>query len=943
MSGNLSLQLRLTGDASNLKAAVVSATEAVQQVGPAAQAGAGQATAAINRLGASHQAATVASAALSRQTGITRQQMQQLAPQLNDVFTTLSMGASPMQVAIQQGGQITQVFGGIGPTMRAFAGALGAGGIAALAFGGAAALVVTHGASLQAQQRTLAVAIQGTGRSAEVSTQQLQAFIRQLERAGAADANQVVANLARTQGLSSEDIGRSVTLGPSLAAVAGTEVAAGVQQLADAFRAGYEGIRKLDEQLNFLTATEREQIRVMLEHGQRAEGMRLASDRLARQIGGADKAAVSGTTVAFREMTGAWTEFMDAVSQSGPVLLAMKALELSVRGVAGVVKSATPAGEADQLQRRIKALEGQLADKDSYGAPTVGGEARRALEAQLSALRGQLGGVRNLSGPITGGAASAPDVQDTAKAAAEIQRQAKLVDTLTLSYQDQQRVMSVGITQRAQMVARIQAERDADLHSIVGKERDELIRRRVAEVAQQEAAAREADLVAMTAETAAAIAAANASDQGRAAMMRASAAAEAHAQAATQSQTAENALAKALLNRNAAQIAVSGADQALQLREQAEGAERVAAALRNGFQAGRVAEVEEQVRQLTAQLRAAAEATDDPRLKVVLGRLSGSIGSSVVRSDQAAQSRQLAEMQLGQRQEMEKLALRERLSSGFTSGGEAARQLADLQAVHDLERARLSTSSEQAQEYRRQAQAISQLTLQVQGQEAAWSEVAGAARDAFADVGRQIMTDLKNGELGFKTLENVGMSVAEKLLSKFMELAIINPLLNSFGLGGGGLPSLGGLFGLGGGASTAGAGALPVPGPFLLGSIFHDGGMVGGAAPGRMVPIDLFRHAPRMHTGGYIGPDERPIIARVGEHVLTPEQMAGMGGSRVSVPITFHGDAGSPADRRRLKAMVEDAVDAGIARRAPQIAAVSTAATMSAVKRGGDAARVMGR
>jgi hypothetical protein len=72
-------------------------------------------------------------------------------------------------------------------------------------------------------------------------------------------------------------------------------------------------------------------------------------------------------------------------------------------------------------------------------------------------------------------------------------------------------------------------------------------------------------------------------------------------------------------------------------------------------------------------------------------------------------------------------------------------------------------------------------------------------------------------------------------------------------------------------------------------SIFHSGGVVGsGSAPSRRVPSFVFHGAPRLHTGGFIGPGEVPIIARAGETVLTPQQMAQLGpagGGEVNVQV----------------------------------------------------------
>jgi hypothetical protein len=988
MSGDLTLQLRITGDASGLKASVVDANTAVGtigptaqtsattaatalgkigptaqagaaqavtavgKIGPAAQTSATQAAAAIGRIGPTvqtsgaqvvavlntlrggQQAAALTSATLGRQSGITANQMRQLAPQINDVVTTLAMGARPMQVAIQQGGQITQIFGGVGPTLRAFATTLGAGNIAALALGGTVALLAAKGAALQVQQRELTVALTGTGRAAEVTTGQLQAYIRQLERAGASDAQGIVAGLARTQGLSGGDIGRIVGLAPGLAAVQGTGIGDAAQQLASAFTSGYAGIKKLDDALQFLTATEREQVQTMLQHGQRADALRLASDRLATQLGGADKAAVGDITKAFREMGSAWSDFTTELAKSSYVQAFLTVIAGSAKLAAEAIKGITPAVTA-QAQLAQALTDKARAEQALKVAPAAAipflqkqlDDANRRLSALGHADADQHAVQMLLGGPITGGAATSPGDNGGAN---EASRQKKLVDDLTQSYRDQQRVLAVGIAQRPAMIAQIAAEHEAEANGITGKQREELIRRRVAEAVNSEAAARAQDVQGMTAETAAAMSAVAASEQGRAAMLRASAAAQAHGQAAQQAGVNESALARAILNRQAAQTATSGAEQALQLEEQATAAERIAAAMRNGFQAEHVAEVGEQVRQLTAQLRAAAEATDDPRLKSLLTGLSGRIGSAVQRTDAATQDQQLSGMILAQRQNLETLRLQSSFAGFGGSQADQAKALADLQAVHDLERSKLDITSEQARVYRDQAQAIASTTLTVQRQQDAWREV--------GQVGQQIANDIANGQIGFKTLEKVGLSVAQTLIQKFAELAIVNPLMNAIGLGGGGLPSFGDLFGGGGGSSFGGAME-----PFAIGSIYHAGGIAGGRAPGRAVPIGLFAGAPRLHGGGFIGAGEVPAILRAGEGVFTPEQMAAMGGGRgTSVTINFSGDAGNPADRRRLSMMVQQAADAAVVRRMPAIAASSNASLLGQVKQGGAAARALG-
>lgn len=86
---------------------------------------------------ARQKAITAASLQTANAFGVTARQAQQLAPQINDVVTSLLGGASAFQVLTQQGGQITQAMGGVGNTFRALAGLFTPMRVGVLAVGGA--------------------------------------------------------------------------------------------------------------------------------------------------------------------------------------------------------------------------------------------------------------------------------------------------------------------------------------------------------------------------------------------------------------------------------------------------------------------------------------------------------------------------------------------------------------------------------------------------------------------------------------------------------------------------------------------------------------------------------------------------------------------------------------------------------------------------------------
>jgi tape measure domain-containing protein len=86
----------------------------------------------------------------------------------------------------------------------------------------------------------------------------------------------------------------------------------------------------------------------------------------------------------------------------------------------------------------------------------------------------------------------------------------------------------------------------------------------------------------------------------------------------------------------------------------------------------------------------------------------------------------------------------------------------------------------------------------------------------------------------------------------------------------------------------------------------HTGAIAGGRMQmHRRVNPGVFFNAPRFHTGGIIGSDEVPILAKRKEGVFTPEQMKAMGGLggqhiKIEAPITVNGSAGTPAQNADL-------------------------------------------
>lgn len=154
------------------------------------------------------------------------------------------------------------------------------------------------------------------------------------------------------------------------------------------------------------------------------------------------------------------------------------------------------------------------------------------------------------------------------------------------------------------------------------------------------------------------------------------------------------------------------------------------------------------------------------------------------------------------------------------------------------------------------------------GWRAVAQSLADYARDAMdwgKGLGQSLVSAFQSAESAFRTFVTTGKLDFKSLVSSILaDLAVIaarrfilGPIANALS---------GALGGLGGGGG-------------LFAGILHQGGIVGGPAPMRMVPAMAFAAAPRMHEGGWAGlrPDEVPAILQRGERVLSRREAAAYG------------------------------------------------------------------
>ncbi|MFC7611692.1 phage tail length tape measure family protein [Teichococcus aestuarii] len=229
---------------------------------------------------------------LGHSSRITAQQMSQLTPQLNDIFTSIAGGMPAMMILTQQGPQITQVFGGVRATMAAVAATVGTTtiAVAGLTASIGALIVVSEGAERRLDR--LADRLRATrtdyDRMAQVATEAgLNGIGSTLSREDRTDVARILAG-PRQFGGSSQDLVLLTRTAEDLARVMGTDAAEAASKLAKAMRDPAAVAKELnEEQFPGMERSLLRQIERLQRTGDRAGAFARVLEAVRRQTEGA--------------------------------------------------------------------------------------------------------------------------------------------------------------------------------------------------------------------------------------------------------------------------------------------------------------------------------------------------------------------------------------------------------------------------------------------------------------------------------------------------------------------------------------------------------------------------------------------------------------------------------------------------------------------------------
>ncbi|WP_347884113.1 phage tail tape measure protein [Pseudomonas aestiva] len=297
--------------------------------------------------------------------------MRGVPAQLTDIVVSLQAGQAPLTVFLQQGGQLKDMFGGLGPAAKALGGyVLGLVNPFTLAAAAAAVLgVAYYQGSEEASRYTKAIIL--TGNAAGVSTGQMADMAASISRTTgttgqASEALVLLAESAKIPASQFETIGKAAVAFSSATGRAIDDVVGEFVRLADE---PTKAAAALDEKYRFLTLAVYEQIKALEEQGDKQEAARVAEDAYAKAL--TERSAEIKRNLGTIE--GAWASLGSMAKRAWDAMLNI--------------------GRPDTMQDRISDLKKQIAELEGVTSSTGGRQAARDdanRKAQIEQLRSQL-------------------------------------------------------------------------------------------------------------------------------------------------------------------------------------------------------------------------------------------------------------------------------------------------------------------------------------------------------------------------------------------------------------------------------------------------------------------------------------------------------------------------------------------------------------------------
>lgn len=292
--------------------------------------------------------------------------------QFTDIAVSLQGGQNPLTVLLQQGGQLKDMFGGIGPAARAMGGyILGLVNPFTVAAAAAAALgLAYYKGSQEADEYNKAIIF--TGNSAGTSANQLRSMADQVSATvgttGA--AAEVLAKLAGNGRIASSSFEDITEAALEWEKATGRAIDETVAEFAKIAKDPVAAAKELNDQYNFLTASVYAQIVALKEQGNTIGAANLLTDTYAETI----RSRTGEVTANLGLIEGAWRKIKSAASEAIDATLDVgrtRSIDSQIANLEKIV-----AGRKDGILAQLF--------PDDLGA---GSQSTKFIESQIAALK----------------------------------------------------------------------------------------------------------------------------------------------------------------------------------------------------------------------------------------------------------------------------------------------------------------------------------------------------------------------------------------------------------------------------------------------------------------------------------------------------------------------------------------------------------------------------
>lgn len=324
-----------------------------------------------------YERATTQTTGLGQATGLTRMQILTLQYTLNDVAASLASGTSPFTILMQQGGQVTQAFGGLGGTLRALitpARLLG-GVVGGLAIGLGVLMAVNERA--ERTMRSFEASLAASGRAGDLSRAQISSLVREANRLPDVDrsaAETMVLGLLRARQIGTETYRRLIELSGNYALAVGKDAPAALAELADGLRRPAQFADQLHEKFGLMSLAQYQQIEAAQKAGKAYEGQAVILSELEKRMSGLMDRASTPLQKSFTDLGNAWNDLKRNFTDSQWISNLVGAFARLTGGVADLVES-LPGSQSslnsrlDALLRDRRTIQGQIGDLPSAVSP----------------------------------------------------------------------------------------------------------------------------------------------------------------------------------------------------------------------------------------------------------------------------------------------------------------------------------------------------------------------------------------------------------------------------------------------------------------------------------------------------------------------------------------------------------------------------------------------